>query len=597
MADTNHGSYLGGVKLKINGKDVTKELIEDILHLSVEESLHLPGMFTLVVKNEVQPRNPESQWKHIKILEIGSEVEVFFVSSKNVHGDGQGEDKPILIGEITSIETNFTEGSQAPIIVRGYDVSHRLHQGRHNRSFQNMTDADIVKKIASEAGLSIEKIDESGAPHEYIFQENQTNMEFLRERAARLGFELFVRNGKLFFRKPDVQGESIRLKWLVDLSSFHVRVATSQQVQRVDVRGWDYTKKQAILGSKKGGTSHILTTTDYQAGHKMAGIAHNHSSKPILSIVDQPVYSQDEAQRIAEAVFDEIEGQFVHADASSEGNPAIRAGCRIELNDMGKYDGKYYVTETRHVYSERHYKTEFAIRGLRGSDLLTTLIPAVKLQPGQTFLIGIVTNNQDPKNLGRVRVKFPTLTDEHESHWARIVTSGAGHNRGFDCLPEVNDEVLVGFEHGDIHRPFVIGNLWNGVDAPPEKSSDSVGSSGVRLRTIKTRTGHSLQFVEEDKGGSKSGVHLKTSGSHEFYLNDSDQYVEVKTKGGHSIRLDDNSANITLKSSLGHSITLNDRSQSISIKSQGSISIDAMTTLSISANGIVTINGAIIKLN
>jgi uncharacterized protein involved in type VI secretion and phage assembly len=597
MADTTNGAYLGGIKLKINEQDASKDLMEDVLHLSVEESLHLPGMFTLVVKNEALPRNPESQWKHSKILKIGHEIEVHFVSSKNVHQNGKGEDKPILTGEITSIETNFTEGSQAPIIVRGYDVSHRLHQGRHNRSFQNMTDADIVKKIASESGLSIGTIDSSGPPHEYIFQENQTNMEFLRERAARLGFELFVQNGKLFFRKPDAKGEAISLTWLRDLSSFHVRVAMSEQVKRVDVRGWDYTKKQAILGSKQGKTNHILTTTSYESGHQMAGIAHNYSSDPVLSITDQPVYSQDEAQRMAEAVFDEIEGQFVHADGACEGNPEIRAGCRIKINDMGKYDGKYYVTEARHVYSERHYKTEFAIRGLRGSDLLTMLMPAVKLQSGQTLLIGIVTNNQDPKNLGRVRVKFPTLTDEHESHWARVVTAGAGPNRGFDCLPEVDDEVLVGFEHGDIHRPFVMGNLWNGKDAPPEKSSDSVGNSGVRLRTIKTRTGHSLQFVEEDKGGSKSGVHLKTSGGHEFYLNDSEQYVEIKTKGGHSIRLDDSSANITLESSLGHSITLNDRSQSISIKSKGSISIDAMTTLSISANGMITINGAMIKLN
>ncbi|MHC5732095.1 MAG: phage baseplate assembly protein V, partial [Nostoc sp.] len=96
------------------------------------------------------------------------------------------------------------------------------------------------------------------------------------------------------------------------------------------------------------------------------------------------------------------------------------------------------------------------------------------LQPGQTFLVGIVTDNKDPQGWGRVKVKFPTLTEDHASNWARVVAPGAANGRGFDCLPEVNDEVLVGFEHGDIHRPYVLGGVWNGKDAPPEKVDDSI---------------------------------------------------------------------------------------------------------------------------
>ncbi|MHC5832550.1 MAG: phage baseplate assembly protein V, partial [Nostoc sp.] len=94
--------------------------------------------------------------------------------------------------------------------------------------------------------------------------------------------------------------------------------------------------------------------------------------------------------------------------------------------------------------------------------------------PGQTFLVGIVTNNKDPKGLGRVKVQFPTLTEEHTSNWARVVAPGAGNNRGFDCLPEIRDEVLVGFEHGDIHRPYIIGGVWNGEDASPENVNDAI---------------------------------------------------------------------------------------------------------------------------
>jgi uncharacterized protein involved in type VI secretion and phage assembly len=164
------------------------------------------------------------------------------------------------------------------------------------------------------------------------------------------------------------------------------------------------------------------------------------------------------------------------------------------------------------------------------------------------MLVGIITNNKDPDELGRVKVKFPTLTEDHESNWARVVGVGAGANRGFDCLPEVNDEVLVAFEHGDIHRPYVIGGVWNGTDAPPTVVTDSVVDGKVRLRTFKTRVGHQLQFVEEDKGDVKKGVYLNTIDGHNLRLDDSTKFAELETTGGHKFRADDNSNVISLTS-------------------------------------------------
>jgi uncharacterized protein involved in type VI secretion and phage assembly len=163
------------------------------------------------------------------------------------------------------------------------------------------------------------------------------------------------------------------------------------------------------------------------------------------------------------------------------------------------------------------------------------------------MLVGIVSNNNDPKKWGRVRVKFPTLTEEHESNWARVVGVGAGANRGFDCLPEVNDEVLVAFEHGDIHRPYVIGGVWNGKDAPPTVVTNSVVDGKVRLRTFKTRVGHQLQFVEEDKD-TKKGIYLNTIGGHNLRFNDSEKFVELETTGKHKFRADDSSKEISLTS-------------------------------------------------
>ncbi|MDX2097674.1 MAG: phage baseplate assembly protein V, partial [Leptolyngbyaceae cyanobacterium bins.59] len=410
----------------------------------------------------------------------------------------------------------------------------------------------------------------------------------------RNGFELFVQDDKLHFRKPKQEG-SLRLEWLKDLTSFQVRVTSAEQVSEVEVRGWDLKQKRSIVANKNNAS--ILTETEYGQGKKTSSAFQGKPGSPKLVVVDQPIATQQEADKIAQALFHELSDEFVQADAQAQGNPGIRPGRVVTLEKMGKYSGKYYVTETHHTYHDGVYLTAFSIRGLRGGDLLSLLSPATRLQPGQTLLIGIVTNNQDPDKLGRVRVKFPTLTEEHESDWARVVAIGAGKSRGFDCLPEIDDEVLVGFEHGDIHRPFVIGGLWNGKDAPPTPVDQSVDGSGVRLRTIKTRTGHHMQFVEADQGSSKKGILIKSVYGHQVYLNDSEKKIEIRTSGGHVIVLDDQGRSIQMKSSGGHQLNLNDVSRSVSLESVGSMTLKATTNLDIQATGMVTVKGLTIRLN
>ncbi|MGK7915008.1 MAG: VgrG-related protein [Prochloraceae cyanobacterium] len=627
----NQPSYTPGLKLKIDDQDAPKDLREDILQIFVEESLHLPGMFTIVIKNDYFPGSASDRpWKHQDRLEIGKSIEIGFVSSTTQDEEFADEHQGyVLKGEITGIETHFTNQSQAPIVIRGYDVAHRLHRGRYNRSFQNMTDTEILKKIAGEVGIPLDSqgVEQTAGPYGYgdindsngyIFQQNQTNMEFLRELSARNGFELFVRDGKLNFRKPQVD-ETLELEWLKDLYSFSVRVSSSEQVSSVEVRGWDYQNNQVLLSQKSSSTSAVITDNEYGQGKKTSTIFKGKPSDPKMIVVNQSIFDAKEGEKMAQALFDELSGEFVLADARSEGNPEIRPGKVVKLSNMGKYSGKYYITDTRHLYSEGTYATYFSVRGLRGGDLLKTLSPPTRLQPGNTHLVGIVTDNKDPKGWGRVRVKFPTLTPEndgsaHASYWARVIAVGAGKNRGLDCLPEIDDEVLVAFEHGNIHRPYVIGGVWNGQYAPPEKVDDTIVDGKVRLRTFKTRTGHTLQFVEEDKDSSKKGIYINTASGHQLHLSDSEKYAEVKTKEGHQVLLDDDNQKIEIKTSQGGQATITMKSssgeinikagskqtidaQQIEISSTGTLKISSTGTVEISSTGTVTVKGSMIKLN
>lgn len=107
-------------------------------------------------------------------------------------------------------------------------------------------------------------------------------------------------------------------------------------------------------------------------------------------------------------------------------------------------------------------------------------------------MIGIVTDNKDPQKLGRVKVKLPVLSQAETTWWAPIVMLGAGKNRGWFFIPEIDDEVLVMFEHGDMDHPLVVGALWNAKDAPPDKNP-----GGNPRRVIKSRAGSKITFDDE----------------------------------------------------------------------------------------------------
>jgi uncharacterized protein involved in type VI secretion and phage assembly len=110
---------------------------------------------------------------------------------------------------------------------------------------------------------------------------------------------------------------------------------------------------------------------------------------------------------------------------------------------------------------------------------------------------GLVTDNVDPELLGRVRVKFPTLPDMPESWWARLAMPMAGRERGWMTIPEIGDEVLVSFVHGDHDNAIVLGSLYNGVDTPPYANEDKENN----LRVFQSRSGHRLTF--DDTSGEE----------------------------------------------------------------------------------------------
>jgi len=561
--------------IRVDGELLSAQVMDDLIDVVVDSNLHLPDMFVIRVHDE------RLDWIDRGPFRLGASVEIGVVPQD------EGQEQGLIKGEITALEPDFAEGTHATLTVRGYDRAHRLHRGTHTCAYTQVTDSDLATRIAQEVGLRAE-VEATSQIYEHVIQYNQTHMAFLRARAKRIGYEVYVQDRTLYFKKPSgaPNGAPPELEWGVELKTFRPRMTLVEQVDEVTVKGWNAKDKVEIVGRAQRSRA-APEIGESRSGAQVASEAFGTGRR---IVVNYPVSSQAEADAVAQALYDEICGGFIEAEGRCTGQPALKAGTTVQLKALGdKLSGRYFVTSATHIYSLRgEYITEFKVHGRRPDTLRYLLAddPEADQTTGNGrwghVVTAVVTNNRDDQNMGRVKLKYPWLAGDVESGWARVLGVGAGDERGLYWLPEVNDEVLVAFEHGDVNRPLVIGSLWNGVDKPPTAVSEAVKNGKVRARTLKTRRGHALTFVDDD------GVQvcLETAGGHILLLDDENSLVELKTQGGITLKLNDQDASVTLNCQ-----------GNLKIEAQQAVTIQAGSNLDISANGNVAIKGAKIDLN
>ncbi len=193
------------------------------------------------------------------------------------------------------------------------------------------------------------------------------------------------------------------------------------------------------------------------------------------------------------------------------------------------------------------------------------------------LVVGVVTNNQDPDNLGRVKVRFPWLSGSEESHWARLAVPMGGKDRGTYFLPEVDDEMLVAFEHGDPRFPYVLGALWNGKDAPPATNGD--GKNNLRL--IKSRSGHIIKLNDED--GKETVEIIDKSGKNSIVIDTAKNTLTITTD-----------KDIALAAAQG---TIKLEAQKIQLKSSADTKIEAGAGMDVKASATLNVKGATVNIN
>lgn len=154
----------------------------------------------------------------------------------------------------------------------------------------------------------------------------------------------------------------------------------------------------------------------------------------------------------------------------------------------------------------------------------------------------LVTDIKDPDGQGRVKVALPwspdTGSDRYEA-WARLATLMGGRNRGSWFIPDVDDEVLIGFEGGDPRRPYVVGGLWNGQDSPP----DSMDGAGNNYRKV-IRSRNGVKITLDDQDGQEKFI-VETPGGQKITLKDGPGAVEIVDSNGNSLKLETSGVTLT----------------------------------------------------
>jgi phage protein D/phage baseplate assembly protein gpV len=566
-------------RIEVAGTPLAPEIDQLVEQVVVDDSRTLPDMFVL------RFRDPDHSVLHRAGLTLGAKVKVF-------GGPVGGEAKILLIsGEVTGLEAEIDE-TGTHVVARGYDVSHRLQRGRNTRTFVDTSEGEIVRRIASQAGIDLGEIEDPPTTHALVSQANQSDYDFLRGRAREIGFDLAVRGDKLYFQLPiasstapaagTLQTDSaLALVLGANLNAFLPRITAAEQVNTVEVRGWDPATQQTVLASADAATTSVTLET---ASPALAASAFASESKFVLG--DRPLTKDTEVQRVADAVAEQIGSAFAEADGIADGDPTLRAGSAINIAGVGSpFEGRYTVTASRHVIGPGGYKTHFTVSGRQERSLLglassgeTSGDASAGGAPIYGVVIGIVSDCDDPEHQGRVRIKLPWLSDDYASDWARVVSVGGGDKRGIAFVPEVNDEVLVAFEQGDVRSPFVLGGLWSGKFEQPQ-SGDLVQGGEVVKRVLQSRNGHRIVLSDSDDDEGIS-ITSKDGSHHVTILTSNPGTIEIKTTG-------------TVKLS-GQTIEL--KGTSVSIEAEGTLDLKG-ASVSVSSDGPATIKGTPLMLN
>ncbi|MBO3741811.1 phage baseplate assembly protein V [Actinoplanes flavus] len=561
-------------EVRVAGSPLEPLAAADVVEIDVHEEVGRHGRLTLLVQNWDADRRAVRH-SDDGPFQPGAAVAV----SLGYHA----ELTTVFDGVIASLTTHFPRGGRPLLRVEGRARSILLDHPPRSRQLADVSDADVAAAIAADYGLDTDAA--GGLTRPFVVSDRISDWELLKRRAAELGWVTYVRAGTLVLRPPSAAQQPIELDYTRSIVELHLTQDLTRAIDSAVGVAWDVDTLEATEAEQGAGAAEM--DLGDRAAHD-AAVADSGWPLRTVRIESPAVAAADAADSRAVAAHRIAALAHYFGTGVVQGDPALRCDGWVSIAGIGRrMSGPHYVTAARHRLSADGYHTEFQV----GSPPALAPPPAVT---GHGLVVGVVEAIDDPDALCRVRVRLPWRADGGDGVWARLSTLDAGDGYGTVVVPDVGQEVLIGFVDDNTATPVVLGSLYNGTQQPPI----TVDARTNAVRLLMTPGGHMLRFDD----GDHATVTLASGTGNTVVLNDKDaELVLTHGDSGNAIRLSADGieltaakGDITLTSSAG---TVKLDALKLEGKTSGPSRIESSATFDLQASGSLVLKGSLVTIN
>ncbi len=444
--------------VEVNNEALSVDELRTLWEVRVLQRLSLPTLCELIF---IEPTASLSEYG---IASPGSPMNIVV----------PGFDDPLFRGEVTAIEHVYDPSHGREIRVRGYDVLHRLRKRQPVRAHVELTLVDLINELVSDLDINVEAAT-TGPLWQRLVQFRQSDFEMIAEVAERCGLYFTLHNDTLNVITLEGAGNDVELKLGESLLEARIEINADGACRSVSTIGWDPLRVEQHEG--KASEPRIGRNVDAEVSPDDVG------GSGERTVVDALLANDSQAEAIAQAELDLRVARDVTLWGVAEGNPQLRPGVPVNIENVAKsLAGRYVLTSVDHTFD--------SVKGFVST--VSTAPPGPsKRSRGSSAALGIVTHVNDPEGYGRVQVKLPTYKNV-ETDWMGVLTAGAGLGKGLLALPDVDDTVLVLFPNGDPAQGVVLGGLYGMWTR--EEWDWGVEGSEVKRYTLRTPGGQRVRL-------------------------------------------------------------------------------------------------------
>jgi Rhs element Vgr protein len=482
-----------------------------------------------------------------------------------------GNQEPLFEGIVIKHSISIAGDNKSQLLVECCDQAARMTVGRNSASYKDQSDADIIKALISANGLQAD-VPSTSITHKMLVQHYCSDWDFILARANANGLLVVVTDGKISVKPPQADSApTLKCSYGLDLMSFHGELDARTQWASAQAFAWDMANQKVVEADAPAA---VLNAQGNIKSSELAKVLDMRANRlQSAAPIPEPELTVWAKAAQLKAGLARVRGRMTF-----QGSAKAIVGGLIEVDGVGeRFNGKVFVSAVNHKIAEGNWTTDVEF-GMwpewhaERSDVVAP--PASGLLPGVNGLqIGVVSQlHDDPEGQNRVQVTLPLHGVGAGGVWARLAMPYASQEAGIFLMPEIGDEVVLGYFGNDPSYPVIIGSLYSSARPTPYSLQND-----NNIKAIVTRSKSKIEFNDQDKI-----ITVTTPGNNQIILNDKDQSIQL---------IDQNDNKVELTPS---GISLDSR-KDIRINAKGSIAIDAAGKIDITSKADVLSSGLNVK--